>query len=101
MVSAASNPDGNAIITGHLDGSINRFFFDDGISGASQVCIISTFISIIKTILKLLKKGKFVMHTCVPTAIGWGENILAVGNDQRAIFYNNEGYQKINRERKF
>ncbi|KAI8848693.1 hypothetical protein BC829DRAFT_443633 [Chytridium lagenaria] len=36
VVSAASSLDGNAIITGHLDGSINRFFFDDGISGASQ-----------------------------------------------------------------
>ena len=37
VVSAASSFDGNAIITGHLDGTINRFYFDDGMSGASQV----------------------------------------------------------------
>ena len=39
VISTASSPDGYAIITGHLDGSLNRFFFDDGISGASQVYI--------------------------------------------------------------
>ncbi len=37
VVSMASHLDGNAILSGHADGSINRFFFDDGVSGASQV----------------------------------------------------------------
>ncbi|KAJ3095379.1 hypothetical protein HDU97_007002 [Phlyctochytrium planicorne] len=71
VVSAASSLDGNAIITGHLDGSINRFFFDDGISGASQ--------------------GKFAVHSCAPTALSWGESIIAAGSDRQVAFYDNEG----------
>ncbi|KAJ3234644.1 hypothetical protein HDU78_005723 [Chytriomyces hyalinus] len=71
VVSVSSSLDGNAIITGHLDGSINRFFFDDGISGASQ--------------------GKFTTHTCVPNAIGWGEHVIAAGSDKCVVFYNNDG----------
>ncbi|KAJ3413121.1 hypothetical protein HDV05_008517 [Chytridiales sp. JEL 0842] len=71
VVSAASSLDGNAIITGHLDGSINRFFFDDGISGATQ--------------------GKFTMHSCTPTAIGWGESVVAAGNNRVITFYDNNG----------
>ncbi|KAJ3216179.1 hypothetical protein HDU67_009828 [Dinochytrium kinnereticum] len=71
VVSAASSLDGNAIITGHIDGSINRFFFDDGISGASQ--------------------GKFAVHSCAPTALSWGESIVAAGSDRFVVFYDNEG----------
>jgi intraflagellar transport protein 172 len=71
VVSTASSLDGNAIITGHLDGSINRFFFDDGISGATQ--------------------GKFTVHPCTPTAIGWGESVVAVGNDRCIMFYDSDG----------
>ncbi|KAI8611221.1 hypothetical protein BC830DRAFT_1069003 [Chytriomyces sp. MP71] len=71
VVSVSSSLDGNAIITGHLDGSINRFFFDDGISGASQ--------------------GKFTTHTCVPNAIAWGENVVAAGSDKCVVFYDGDG----------
>ncbi|KAJ3290304.1 hypothetical protein HK104_006864 [Borealophlyctis nickersoniae] len=71
VVSAASSIDGNAIITGHMDGSINRFFFDDGISGASQ--------------------GKFTVHRCPPFALAWGESVIAAGNDRVVVFYDGEG----------
>ncbi|KAI9201990.1 uncharacterized protein BJ171DRAFT_584638 [Polychytrium aggregatum] len=71
VISASSSVDGNAIITGHMDGSINRFFFDDGISGASQ--------------------GKFVTHRCPPSALGWGEMVVAAGTDRCVVFYDNEG----------
>jgi intraflagellar transport protein 172 len=37
VVSATSSQDGHAIISGHLDGSISRFYFDDAVSGAAQV----------------------------------------------------------------
>lgn len=37
IVSCASNQEGTGIVSGHLDGSIHKFFFDDGSSGASQV----------------------------------------------------------------
>ncbi|KAL2912183.1 hypothetical protein HK105_208316 [Polyrhizophydium stewartii] len=71
VVSAASSLDGNAIMTGHLDGSINRFFFDDGISGASQ--------------------GKLATHRCPPTLLLWGESVIAAGPDKTIVFYDTEG----------
>lgn len=71
VVSAVSNVEGNAIITGHLDGTINRFFFDDGISGASQ--------------------GKFCTHSCPPITLAWGESIMAAGPDRTVVFYDAEG----------
>ena len=71
VVSAASSPDGNAIITGHVDGSINRFFFDDGITGAAQ--------------------GAFATHRCAPEALAWGEQIVAAGADRVVVFYNKDG----------
>ncbi|KAJ3074648.1 hypothetical protein HDU98_010644 [Podochytrium sp. JEL0797] len=71
VVSVSSSLDGNAVITGHLDGTINRFFFDDGVTGASQ--------------------GKFTTHTCVPNAIAWGEHVVAAGNDKCVVFYDTNG----------
>ncbi|KAI8902928.1 hypothetical protein BC833DRAFT_571194 [Globomyces pollinis-pini] len=71
VVSATSSLDGNAIMTGHMDGSINRFFFDDGMSGASQ--------------------GKFTTHPCAPTVLIWAEYVMAVGSDRVVHFYDNEG----------
>ncbi|KAJ3273642.1 hypothetical protein HDV01_004251 [Terramyces sp. JEL0728] len=71
VVSAVSNVEGNAIITGHLDGAINRFFFDDGVSGASQ--------------------GKFCTHPCPPISLVWGESVMAAGPDRTVVFYDAEG----------
>jgi intraflagellar transport protein 172 len=71
VVSAASSPDGNAIITGHVDGSINRFFFDDGLSGATQ--------------------GAFATHRCAPEALAWGEHVVAAGADRVVVFYTKDG----------
>ncbi|KAJ3152666.1 hypothetical protein HDU86_005539 [Geranomyces michiganensis] len=71
VVAAASSTDGHAIITGHLDGAINRFFFDDGLSGASQ--------------------GKFAMHRCTPTVLAWGESVVAAGSDRVVVFYDPDG----------
>eukprot|EP00842_Homolaphlyctis_polyrhiza_P007089 jgi/Hompol1/96/HPOL_004489-RA len=73
VVSAVSSIDGNAVMTGHLDGTINRFFFDDGISGASQ--------------------GKFAMHKCPPTILLWGESVVAAGSDKIIVFYDADGHQ--------
>lgn len=71
VVSISSSPDGNAIMTGHLDGSINRFFFDDGTSGASQ--------------------GKYTSHHCAPMCLIWAETVAAVGPDRVIVFYDSEG----------
>ncbi|KAJ1554535.1 hypothetical protein HK405_004770, partial [Cladochytrium tenue] len=71
VVSTASSKNGNAVITGHMDGSIYRFYFDDAMSGAAQ--------------------GKFTTHSCPPTAIGWGDSIAAAGSDRRVVFYEHDG----------
>ena len=67
----ADNIGGNAIISGHEDGSINRFFFDDSANGASQ--------------------GKFTNHRCAPQALVWGEYVVAAGVDRVIVFYDKEG----------
>lgn len=74
VVSATSSPDGNAIISGHLDGTINRFFFDDGSSGATQ--------------------GKFTVHPCPPIVLVWAETVIAAGNDRQVISYDGSGKKK-------
>lgn len=72
VVSATSNIEGNAIISGHADGSINRFFFDDGVSGAAQ--------------------GKFAAHKCCPQSIAWGlEHIIVGGTDKSIVVYDSQG----------
>lgn len=71
VISATSSLDGAAIATGHLDGRINRFFFDDAVSGATQ--------------------GQFAVHRCPPYALSWADTIVAAGNDRIVIFYDTEG----------
>ncbi|KAI8903741.1 hypothetical protein EDD86DRAFT_195465 [Gorgonomyces haynaldii] len=71
VVSCVTNREGTAILSGHLDGSLFRFYFDDGVSGASQ--------------------GKFAHHSSPPVTIGWGESVLVVGPDKNICFYNHEG----------
>ena len=72
VISTTSSMDGNAIVTGHLDGTINRFFFDDGASGATQ--------------------GKFCTHSCPPYALAWGECVVVAGSDRQIVFYDQEGH---------
>ncbi|KAJ1625158.1 WD40-repeat-containing domain protein [Pavlovales sp. CCMP2436] len=71
VVSCCARMDGNAVLSGHLDGSVYRFVFDESGRGAlqTQVC----------------------QHTCVPYALAWGEAICAAGNDQKIVFYDNNG----------
>ena len=70
-VSLSSNPDGSAIASGHLDGAICRFYFNDEVSGAAQ--------------------GKFCTHTCVPTNLVWAEDLIVIGNDNIICMYSKEG----------
>jgi len=70
VTSLCSSPDGHSILSGHVDGSIYRFSFDES-GGAAHV--------------------RLAMHTCVPQALAWGENIIAGGNDGKIVFYDIEG----------
>ena len=71
VVSCASDPEGNAIVSGHVDGSIYRFFFEDGARGPSH--------------------SKFTHHPCVPYGLAWGHSVVAAGNDCKVVFYDNDG----------
>ncbi|KFM78843.1 Intraflagellar transport protein 172-like protein, partial [Stegodyphus mimosarum] len=58
VVSLTSNISGKGVISGHADGSVVRFFFDDEGSGDLQ--------------------GKIIIHTCPPYALVWAaQSIIA------------------------
>ncbi|KAJ7341442.1 hypothetical protein JRQ81_005540 [Phrynocephalus forsythii] len=73
VVSLASNTSGKGILSGHADGTVVRYFFDDEGSGESQ--------------------GKLVMHPCPPYALAWASNsIVAAGCDKKIVAYGKEGH---------
>ncbi|XP_074847703.1 intraflagellar transport protein 172 homolog isoform X2 [Carettochelys insculpta] len=73
VVSLTSNVSGKGILSGHADGTIVRYFFDDEGSGESQ--------------------GKLVTHACPPYALTWASNsIIAAGCDKKIIAYGKEGH---------
>ncbi|XP_027706181.1 intraflagellar transport protein 172 homolog isoform X2 [Vombatus ursinus] len=73
VVSLTSNGSGKGILSGHADGTIVRYFFDDEGSGESQ--------------------GKLVSHPCPPYALAWASNsIVAAGCDRRIVAYGKEGH---------
>ena len=73
VVSCCHNPEGTAVISGHIDCRIYRFYFDDASRGVAH--------------------WELCRHSCVPYALAWGENICAAGSDQLICFYDKEGSQ--------
>lgn len=72
VVSLASNVSGKGIISGHANGQVIRYFFDDEGCGDSQ--------------------GKVLTHPCPPYALAWASNsIVVAGVDKRVIAYGNNG----------
>lgn len=58
----AARRDGNAVLSGHADGSLHTFNFDDGTTPAGT--------------------AKFAQHSCPPAAMSWGaQAALVTGND--------------------
>jgi len=74
VVSLCANQDGTAILSGHLDHRIYRFFFDSASRGGGGV-----------------SHWELVRHSCVPYALSWGEAVCIAGNDQVIAFYDKEG----------
>ncbi|XP_071324251.1 intraflagellar transport protein 172 homolog [Trachinotus anak] len=73
VVSLASNVSGKGLLSGHADGTVVRYFFDDEGSGESQ--------------------GKLLMHPCPPYALAWGANSIMVGGcDKKVVAYSREGH---------
>ena len=71
MVSIAANAEGTAIISGHIDQRIYRFYFDEASRGVAH--------------------WELCRHSCVPYALSWGEAVCAAGPDQTIAFYDKEG----------
>ncbi|XP_078486595.1 intraflagellar transport protein 172 homolog [Ciona intestinalis] len=72
VVSLTNNQSGKGIISGHADGTLVRYFFDDEGSGESQ--------------------GKILTHSCPPYALAWAtSSIVVAGCDRRVVVYNKEG----------
>ncbi|CAH1772611.1 unnamed protein product [Owenia fusiformis] len=72
VVSLTMNPSGKGILSGHADGAIVRYFFDDEGTGDSV--------------------GKLCTHSCPPYALAWANNsIVAAGCDKRVVAYGREG----------
>ncbi|KAG7214317.1 hypothetical protein INR49_004455 [Caranx melampygus] len=73
VVSLASNVSGKGVLSGHADGTVVRYFFDDEGSGESQ--------------------GKLLNHPCPPYALAWGANSIMVGGcDKKVVAYGREGH---------
>ncbi|MBN3325630.1 IF172 protein, partial [Atractosteus spatula] len=71
-VSLTTNVSGKGILSGHADGTVVRYFFDDEGSGESQ--------------------GKLLTHSCPPYALAWGANsIVVAGCDKKIVAYGKEG----------
>mmetsp|Transcript_2625 Transcript_2625/g.6756 ORF Transcript_2625/g.6756 Transcript_2625/m.6756 type:complete len:1758 (-) Transcript_2625:76-5349(-) len=74
VVAIASGPDGNSVVTGHLDGSIYRFSFE---TETQRGPVNSRFASV---------------PSCTPYALAWGfAGIVAAGNDRTVRFWDSEG----------
>jgi intraflagellar transport protein 172 len=73
VVSLAASPNGQAVVCGHMDGSVYRFTFPQDEGGAG------------------LSTSQLVQHSAVPYALGWGISICAAGNDNRVVFYDANG----------
>lgn len=72
VTSLSPSPDGSAIISGHNDGSIYCFCFQDGQYGPAG-------------------QNKLCTHPVPPYALAWGEAICAAGNDCKVSFYDKDG----------
>ncbi|KER27764.1 hypothetical protein T265_05253 [Opisthorchis viverrini] len=89
VVSMSLNNSGKGFVSGHADGKIVRYFFDDEGSGDTQ--------------------GKLTTHPTAPYSLTWaGSTILAGGCDRRIYVYNRQGrviqqfdYSKDDTEKEF
>lgn len=68
VVSLAAGPDGLAMLSGHVDGSIIRFSAQEG-----------------------LPAEPLARHDCPPYALGWGHSIVAAGSDCKVSFLSAKG----------
>ncbi|XP_069742704.1 intraflagellar transport protein 172 homolog isoform X3 [Narcine bancroftii] len=96
VVSLTSNSSGKGILSGHADGTIVRYYFDDEGAGDSQEwliqygCLSGYKVNWERSEILL---GKLATHSCPPYALAWALNsIVAAGCDKKVIAYGKEGH---------
>lgn len=89
---------GKGVLSGHADGTVVRYFFDDEGSGEAQVATASGAVASQQCVdvracsCLLATQGKLLMHPCPPYALAWGTNSIMVGGcDKKVVAYNREG----------
>lgn len=90
------------ILSGHADGTVVRYFFDDEGSGESQVQTVSQIsdspsggnsLPDTHTHTHSVPQGKLLTHPCPPYALAWGANSIMVGGcDKKVVAYGREGH---------
>eukprot|EP00051_Salpingoeca_urceolata_P019102 m.274557 g.274557 ORF g.274557 m.274557 type:complete len:1824 (+) comp19348_c0_seq8:278-5749(+) len=68
VTSLCCNPEGTAIASGHVDGSIHTHSFEPGEG-----------------------QGLLAKHSCPPYALTWGQHVFAAGCDKRVCVYDKQG----------
>lgn len=74
-VSLASSPDGHGIVSGHEDGSIHVYYFED----------------LMDSEVSMIGHHKISQHSCIPYCISWGASIVVAGQDRKVAFYARDG----------
>jgi intraflagellar transport protein 172 len=76
VVSLAPSPDGHGFVSGHLDGSIYMFYFEN-------------FVDHMGVEVNDIPIGhqKITQHSCTPYSLSWGAAIVAAGQDKQVVFY--------------
>ena len=107
------SPSGKGIISGHADGTIVRYFFEDegaGLAGVShshsslhtrplnnsykpcRASLLQTHVCL----PSFTPQGPICRHPCPPYALAWGvSTIIAAGCDRRALVYGSKGECKV------
>lgn len=65
--SLACSPDGAGFVSGHVDGKVFRFYFDDGSGSQSQ--------------------GLLCKHSCAPYGLVWAQDVIACGPNKKGTFH--------------
>ena len=97
-----TSPDLHGFLSGHADGTIVRYLFDES-SGVSLPASSSS-------LSQGLSQGKLCTHPCAPYALAWCANgtAVAAGSDKRIYAYSADGrlaqsfdYSRDDDEREF
>ncbi|KAL9645308.1 hypothetical protein ABK040_002508 [Willaertia magna] len=94
VVSLAASSDGHGLVSGHLDGSIYRFYFEDTSNGSGNEFVYGDDETIGNnaSISNVIGSQKICIHSSIPYCLAWGNNsIITAGPDKRVTFFSSEG----------